>query len=263
MFLGKFNVLGLNLTVCDHGFILNELDKSISNKKHLLVSPLASQTFVLAYFDKKLQSILNKFDFLFSDSIWVKKSVNFLYNLSSKHRIRGSNLVLRICNLAQEKKYKLFLYGTTEDTLKKLCYKLKNLYPELKIVGNSPSLFRDLRLEEKKELIKKIEKSNANILLIGLGSPLQETFTYNLIYELPHLHKPIIAISVGAAFDFISGVKPTAPKWMQEVGLEWLFRLINEPGRLWKRYLIYGSLFVFLIIIQKISSILASKMAKS
>ncbi len=253
MLVGRFEVLKLYLTVCDHDFIIDEIEKHIQRKKKFLVSPLASQTFVLAYYDRKLQSVLNKFDYLFSDSLWVKKSVNFLYNLRVKERIRGSNLMLRVCELAQKHGLKIFLYGTTQNTLDTLVRKLRKLYPKLKITGSLPSKFRDLRSKEKQELLNIIERSKANILFIGLGSPRQEIFSYNLLFKEPKVQIPLVVIPFGAAFDFVSEVKPTAPKWMQEVGLEWLFRLICEPKRLWKRYLIFGSLFVILVFLQKIT----------
>ncbi len=263
MFIGKFDVLGLNISVCDHDFISEEIRKSINNKKKFLIAPLASQTFVLAYQDIKIRTLLNKYNYLFSDSIWVKRAINFLYSLGSKGRIRGSNLVLRICDIAQKNKYRLFLYGTTQETLTALKLRLKTLYPKLQIVDALPSKFRQLSLFEKRKLIDRIDQSNTDILLIALGSPLQEIFAFELLYEKPLLHKPIAVIPVGAAFDFISGIKPQAPKWIQESGLEWLFRLFCEPKRLWKRYFIFGPHFIFLILIQKYSFLFNSKSSKN
>ena len=82
MYLGKFNILGLQLAACNHQFILEEIDNHIKEKKKFLISPLASQTFVLARYDRRLKTILENYDYLFSDSIWVKRTINFLYNIS-------------------------------------------------------------------------------------------------------------------------------------------------------------------------------------
>jgi len=252
MFLGNFDILGLRLTICDYQFILKELKTYINCGDNFLLTPLASQTFVLAYYNKKLRYILNNFNYLVSDSFWVRKSVNFLYNLGAKGRIRGSNLMLNICDLAQKESFKIFLYGTTQNTLDALETRLKILYPKLLLVGSSPSIFKKLNLMEKKELIKLVERSKADILLIALGSPSQEVFSHEILYGKPNINRPIAVIPVGAAFDFISGIKPQAPEWMQEKGLEWLFRFIHEPRRLWKRYLVYGSIYMILSLRQKI-----------
>lgn len=252
MFLGTFNVLTLPLTACDHDFILNKIRQHIKKKSNFLISPIASQTFVLAIFDKKLREILNSYDYLFSDSIWVKRSINFLFRIGLRERIRGSNFLLRVCELAEKEKYKVFLYGTTNNTLSKLKFKLRGKYPNLKIAGAIPSKFAPLTYHEKKELISQIEKSKANILCIALGSPLEQIFSYDLLYTKPNLKHPLVIIPFGAAFDFVSGIKPAAPVWMQNLGIEWFYRLLQEPRRLWKRYLILGPLFVFFIIIQKI-----------
>ncbi len=251
--IGTFSVLSLQLAACDHDFILEEIRKRVKRKRNFLITPLASQTFVLARSDKKLKKILDAYDYLFSDSLWVKRSMNFLYNIGLRDRLRGSNFLLQVCALAQKGKYRVFLYGTTEHTLTLLQKNLLHRYPKLKIVGMKPSLFRTLTSIEKKKLIDKITRSKADLLLLALGSPLEQVFSYDMLYGKPKMKKSLVVIPFGAAFDFVSGVKPTAPIWMQKTGLEWFFRLICEPKRLWKRYLVYGPLYIFSIILQKIS----------
>ena len=85
-----------------------------------------------------------------------------------------------------------------------------------------------------------------------MSSPLEQILGYKLLHENPCLKKPIVILPVGAAFDFIAGVRLQAPKWIGDMGFEWLFRLLSEPKRLWKRYLVYGPLFIILVIFQKI-----------
>lgn len=252
MFLGSFNVLELKLSACNHQFILEEIDDHIKKKKKLLISPLASQTFVLARYDKRLKTILEKYDYLFSDSIWVKKAVNFLYNIGLRDRLRGSNFLLQVSSLAEKKQYKIYLYGTTANTLLKLKLNLLRQFPNLNIVGFYPSVFRSLTIEEKQDLIYEVESKKTDILFLALGSPLEQIFAYNLLYTKPKFEKPLVVIPFGAAFDFLSGVKPIAPVWMQKWGIEWFFRLLCEPQRLWKRYLIYGPLFIILVLKQKL-----------
>lgn len=249
--LGKYRLIKTDLWGIDYEFILKEIEQHIKKRQSFLISPLASQTLVKAYFDTNLQNILNKYDGLFPDSQWVKRSLYFLYGVYLKERVYGPELMLRVCKLAEERKHRIFLYGITDDTLKRLENILKTKFPNLRIVGIQPSKFDSLNILEKKKLISTIEKTKTDILLIALGSPLEQIFAYNLLYQKPVLRRKMVVLPIGAAFDFISGVKSQAPRFMQNSGFEWLFRLVNEPLRLWSRYLVLGSLFVFLIILQK------------
>jgi exopolysaccharide biosynthesis WecB/TagA/CpsF family protein len=108
-----------------------------------------------------------------------------------------------------------------------------------------PSKFRRLRPDEKTELAARVRASGASIMFVGLGCPRQETFAYEF-RDL--LGMPILA--VGAAFPFIAGIIPQAPAWMQNAGLEWLYRLLSEPGRLWQRYLFLNPAYLFLVALQ-------------
>ena len=250
---GKYKIIDNLITACDYYFVLSEVDKAIKNKKRLLISPIASHTLVRAHYDKSLKKILDKFNYLVPDSQWVRWSIPFLYGKekSLKDRVYGPELMLRVLNLSVKKNYRVFLYGNTQAVLIKLKEKLKGRFLNLKLVGEEESKFRDLREKEWKNLVKNIKNSKANIVFIALGSPKQEVFAYELLKKLK---KPFVIIPIGAAFDFISGNKLQAPKWMQKIGLEWLFRLSKEPGRLLTRYIFYGIMFVFSVLWQKIRS---------
>lgn len=209
---------------------------------------------VRAKYNKNLKKILDGFDYLVPDSQWVRWSLDWLYGIKLPDRVYGPELMLKICALSEKKSYKIFLYGTTLKTLTFLKINLKKKFPKLKIVGLEPSKFRELTKNEWQKLIDRIIKSKADIIFIGLGSPLQEIFSYKLNNLLKKRKVFKIIIPVGAAFDFISGIKKQAPKWMGNWGLEWLFRLFREQ-RLIKRYLIDGPLFIFLVFFQKITLI--------
>lgn len=244
---GKYKIIDNFITACDYDFILFEIKKAIKNKKKLLISPIASHTLVKAHYDKKLKKILDKFDYLVPDSQWIRWSIPFLYGKknSLKDRVYGPELLLKTCNLSAKNNYKLFLYGNTKSVLAKLRKKLKKDFPRLKITGEEESKFRELTISEWKNLLKKIEDSDANIIFISLGSPKQEIFSYKLSKLFK---KPLVIIPVGAAFDFISKNKPQAPKWISNLGLEWLYRLIFEKKRLLKRYIFYGLIFQTMIL---------------
>ncbi len=128
------------------------------------------------------------------------------------------------------------------DVLNNLKTKLEDKYPAIKIVGVESPPFRPLTPEENDAVIDRINASGAGLVFIGLGCPRQDVFAYE-----NRLRIKAVQLCVGAAFDFHAGTKKMAPPWMQKRGLEWLFRLTQEPGRLWKRYLVTNSTFVYLM----------------
>jgi len=250
----KYKIIDNLITACDYEFVLSEIIKAIKNKKKLLISPIASHTLVRAHYDKNLKKILDKFDYLVPDSQWVRWSIPFLYgkNKSLKDRVYGPDLMLKTCGLAEKTNYRIFLYGNTQKVLNKLKEKLKNIYPLINIVGEEASKFRKLNENELKKLTSKIDNSKSDIIFVSLGSPKQELFCYQLS---KNINSPLVIIPIGAAFNFISDQKPQAPKLMQDLGMEWLFRLLNEPKRLSARYLFYGLFFTVLIFKQKITKL--------
>lgn len=248
IYLGKFKIIENYITACDYDFVLNKIGEAIGNKNTLLISPIASHTLVRAKHNQKLKEILDNFDYLVPDSQWVKRAIWFLYGKRLKKRVYGPDLMLKICDFSQHKNWRIFLYGNKKEVLDQLELKLKEKFKKIKISGKEESKFRELTKSEMKELGEKINKSKTDIVFISLGSPKQEIFAYEL---KKYLKTSKILIPVGAAFDFISGVKKQAPRWMGEWGLEWSWRLINESGLL-KRYLCYGMFFIFLLIKQKL-----------
>jgi N-acetylglucosaminyldiphosphoundecaprenol N-acetyl-beta-D-mannosaminyltransferase len=159
-------------------------------------------------------------------------------------RTYGPDLMLEVCNHGQALGLRHFFYGGTEDTLRKLKQKLLGSYPQMQVVGHYAPPFKHQVWQEDKEILDRINASGADIVWVGLGSPKQDFW---MQLHRPLLNAPVI-VGAGAAFDFCSGVKPQAPRWMQPLGLEWFFRLCCEPGRLWKRYLIGNSLFLIYLI---------------
>jgi len=255
IFKGKFKIIENKITACDYEFVLKKIEEAVKNKKSLLISPIASHTLVRAKYNKNLKKILDGFEYLVPDSQWVRWSLDWLYGVKLPNRVYGPELMLRICALSEKESYKIFLYGTTFKTLSLLEINLKKKFPKLKITGLEPSKFRELTKREWQELVDKIIKSKSEIIFIGLGSPLQEIFSYKLNNLLKRRKVFKVIIPVGAAFDFISGVKKQAPKWMGDWGLEWFFRLINET-HLYNRYLIYGIIFLIFMLAQKFFQIL-------
>jgi exopolysaccharide biosynthesis WecB/TagA/CpsF family protein len=142
--------------------------------------------------------------------------------------------------MAEQLRFSVFFYGSTEKVLEKLKCKIFQQCPNLRIAGSLSPPYRLLTNEEKIEILKKINDASPDILFVGLGAPKQEKWMMDMC---PRLEVPI-SFGAGAGFDFNSGGKKQAPLWMQKNGLEWLFRLCCEPNRLWKRYLFFNPLYV-------------------
>jgi len=170
------------------------------------------------------------------------------YGHRNVERVYGPDFLLEMCKYSLAKGYRHFFYGSTIEVLDNLKKSITERYPDLKIVGFESPPFRSLSEEEEIKLIKRIHDAAPDILWVGLGSPKQEIWMSKFINRL---NVPVLA-GVGAAFDFLSGNKPQAPRWMQRIGLEWFFRLVTEPRRLWRRYLLQYPRFIFLVVMQMI-----------
>lgn len=142
------------------------------------------------------------------------------------------------------KKARHFFYGSTEETLETLKKNLARRFPAARIVGTYSPPFRDLSAEEENEVVSIVNRAKPDIVWVGLGAPKQEYW----MEQHWRGFKPAILMGVGAAFDFHAGQVARAPEWMKKLSLEWLFRLSQEPRRLWKRYLVTNSLFVFYLL---------------
>ncbi len=168
-----------------------------------------------------------------------------LLGVSRQTRVYGPDLLLAWCARAAQEQHSVYLYGSTEAVLAKLSANLQRQFPRLPIAGYESPPFRPLTEEETTAALERIRSARAQVLLVGLGCPKQEYWMAQHCQSLG-----IVALGVGAAFSFHSGVVKQAPRWMMHWGLEWLYRLTQEPGRLWQRYLINNPLFLVLFLSQ-------------
>jgi N-acetylglucosaminyldiphosphoundecaprenol N-acetyl-beta-D-mannosaminyltransferase len=160
-------------------------------------------------------------------------------------RVYGPDLLLAVCERSLREGYRHFFYGSTEAVVEGLETSLCERFPGLEIAGTFSPPFTPLSQEDGEHIVELINSCKPDIIWVGLSTPKQERWMAEFIGKVT---APVL-IGVGAAFDFLSGSKPQAPRWIQRIGFEWLFRLISEPKRLWKRYLEYP-LFVLLVIAQ-------------
>ena len=173
--------------------------------------------------------------------------LNLLHRARLPDRVYGPNLMLRLCERAAAEGLPVFLFGGTAELLEALRLRLAEKIPHLQFAGSRPSLFRRLSAGEEQDLAGEILSSGAAITFIGLGCPRQEVSAYELRRLLP---MPLVA--VGAAFNFHAGQLSQAPPAWQARGLEWLFRLLQEPRRPRCRYLLLNPLFVSLLALEAI-----------
>jgi exopolysaccharide biosynthesis WecB/TagA/CpsF family protein len=242
---GKRNVLGILISVADYEGAVDVIARAARERIGAAVSALAVHGLMTGVFDREQKFRLNHFDLLVPDGQPVRWVLNWLHRAGLPDRVYGPNLTLRVCARAAQDGHPVFFYGSTEEVLSSLRRNLEAKFPSLMIAGMESSKFRCLRQEEKAELAARIRASEAAITFVGLGCPRQEAFAFEF---RDHLHMPTLA--VGAAFPFLAGIVPQAPGWMQDAGLEWLFRLAAEPRRLWRRYLFLNPAYLFLVALQ-------------
>ncbi len=212
----------------------------IKEKQRTYVCVAPVSTLVDAQHDSAYADVINAAGMVTPDGmpvVWLAKAKG----CADIERTYGPNLMLSLC---QEAGVKHFFYGGTEAVLENLKIKLKQRNPSMDIVGSYAPDFSPHAKVESSAIIDMINASQPDIIWVALGSPKQDFW---MSYNRAYLNAPVL-MGVGAAFDFLSGTKSQAPRWIQQSGLEWLFRLCCEPKRLWRRYLVGNTLFIFYIL---------------
>lgn len=243
--LGKFNLLGIQINAIDYEAAVEKIIDAAYQQQPLAVSALAVHGVMTGVLDPEHGYRLNHLDLVVPDGQPVRWGLNWLYRCNLKDRVYGPTLMLKICDRAAQDGLPIFLYGSTPTVLDHLTTNLQQQFPTLQIAGQQASKFRQLSLHEQKQIASDIRHSGAKIIFVGLGCPRQEVWAYE---NRNLLNMPTMA--VGAAFDFHAGLLPQAPTWMQKRGLEWLFRLKQEPQRLFWRYLHLNPLYLYLLALQ-------------
>lgn len=242
---GKRNLLGVNVDVTDYDGAVQRIIGAARAGEPLTVSALAVHGVMTGVLDDAHRYRLNHLDLALPDGQPVRWALNLLHHSGLSDRVYGPTLMLKVCEAAAASDIAVFLYGSRPAVLASLANSLRTTFPDLVIAGTKPSRFRALTGEEKLEVADEIRNSGAEIVFVGLGCPRQEVWLHEYRDVLP---MPLLA--VGAAFDFHAGLLPQAPAKLQRVGLEWLFRLVHEPRRLWRRYLLLNPVYATLVLLQ-------------
>lgn len=206
-----------------------------------------------AYKDVSFADVVNGADFVASDGMPIAKGINFLYGITQE-KISGPDLMPAILQAASLTNLRVFFYGSTETVLENLKSKLEIVYPNLTIAGMVSPPFRELSIEEEEAYIQQIHESHTHILFVALGCPKQEKWMAKMKGRIN-----ATMLGVGGAFPMLAGVEKRAPIWMQKSMLEWVYRLIQDPKRLFKRYLITNSYFLYILFLTKFSFLIKRK----
>lgn len=237
-------ILGMRVDGTSYQDTIDQIFSWIKQKSSSYICVSNVHMTMETYDDTDFRNVVNSADLVVPDGmplVWVLK----LLGIKKQGRVSGPDLTIKLLKEAEKNKIPVAFYGSAQDTLNKLKERLEKQFPELIITELISPPYRSLTSEEQLLYIDKINKSGTKILFVGLGCPKQEKWMFENRERIES-----VMLGVGAAFDFIAGNKKRAPKFMQFLGLEWLFRLLSEPRRLFKRYFKHNVRFLWLTLTQ-------------
>lgn len=232
-------ILGTDILVTNMAKTVERIEKDIEELRGEYICVGNVHTTVMAHDDAQYHEVQKQAAFVLPDgkplSAYSRK-----HGFPEAERVTGPDLMLEL--FSRDNGLKHYFYGSTEETLSALQEALKTNYPDLSIVGMVSPPFKKLTREEDEEQVRRINESGADIIWVGLGAPKQENWMYH------HRGKVCgVMIGVGAGFDYHAGNIKRAPVWMQKCSLEWLYRLMQDPKRLFRRYLVTNTRYLWLI----------------
>lgn len=242
---GKRNLLGVLVDAVDYPAAQARVLDAARESRPYAVSALAVHGVLTGVADAEHRYRLNALDLVTPDGQGVRWALNLLHGTKLTDRVYGPELTLRLCAAAAQEGLPVYLYGSTPEVLAALRSNLERRFPGLRIAGAEPSRFRRLSADEVDEVAMRIRGCGARLVFVGLGCPRQEVFAYEL---RDAVQMPVIA--VGAAFDYHAGLLDEPPRWIQDRGLQWAYRLIQDPKRLWRRYVLGNPHYLALLIAQ-------------
>lgn len=228
---GKRNVLGVLVNECDYEMAVAWIVAAALRREPFGVTSLAVHGVTTGAGDAEYRHRLNSLELVTADGQPVRWAVNLLYGNSIRDRVCGPQLTLDVCTAAATHDIPVYFYGSRAETLDRLVPRLMHQFPALRVVGAEPSKFGTTTVAGKHAIVNRIRRSGAGITFVGLGCPRQEVFVYEYREELS---MPVLA--VGAAFDFHAGLLRRPGPTVQRLGLEWAYRVLQEPRRLAGRY---------------------------
>jgi N-acetylglucosaminyldiphosphoundecaprenol N-acetyl-beta-D-mannosaminyltransferase len=244
---GKQNLLGVRIDAVDYDAAVERIVDAARDERPYGVSALAVHGVMEAVVDPELRHRVNRLELVTADGQPVRWSLNLLHGTGLPDRCYGPTLMRKVCEAAAAADLPVFLYGSREDVVERLGERLVESFPGLQVAGTAPSRFAQVSPRELDDIAEAIRATGARIVFAGLGCPRQEVFAYEL---RERVKLPVLA--VGAAFEYHAGLRKEPPRLIQRSGLQWLWRLLGDPRRLWKRYLTTNPAFVVRVAAQRL-----------
>ncbi len=242
------NFFGTNISVTNPQLQKKQIDRLLKLNAKGYVTYSNVHVIVESIKNSQLQKVVNNAAIASPDGMPLVV-IGKILGAKIMQKCSGPDMMINIIKGGLDKGYKHYFFGNTEEVLDELTEKLYNKYPNIQIVGSYSPPFRKLSEHENSDIIKRINEVEPDCIWVSLGAPKQEIWMAEQLKDL----KKGIMFGVGAAFNFITGDAKRAPLWMQKSGLEWLYRLLSEPQRLWKRYLTTNMKFLFYLLTKKVS----------
>lgn len=245
--MSRIRLLGVDIDSVTMADTLTHMEERIRERKpSYIVTPNVDVLMHLQR-DADFRRIYKGASMVIADGVPLLWAANFL-GTPLPAKVSGSDLFVEFCELAAKKGYKLYFMGAMPGVAAQAAEVLARRFPGLKVVGTySPSFGFEKNEAECESIVQRIVEAAPDVLFIGLGSPKQEKWNDRFLQR----HHVPVSIGVGISFDYVAGTVKRAPRWMQDLGFEWLWRLCSEPKRLWKRYLVNDPAFFWLILRQK------------
>ncbi|UZX11307.1 WecB/TagA/CpsF family glycosyltransferase [Methylocystis sp. MJC1] len=235
------HVFGVRVSATNLGEAVAVVQQAIRERKRIYICVTDANAALVARRNEKLKDVYGDAALSLPDGmpiVWLSR----LLGKTRIERVRGTDFMREVTALSSQLGFRNFYFGGAPGTAATLSAKLISSHPGLEAAGVLCPPFRELTAAENLEIVERINSARPDVVWVGLGAPKQERW---MATNFGRIEAPVM-IGVGAAFDFLAGTKPEAPKWMQRSGLEWLFRLASEPTRLWRRYAVVVPAFLYL-----------------
>jgi N-acetylglucosaminyldiphosphoundecaprenol N-acetyl-beta-D-mannosaminyltransferase len=243
-----FRVLGIRVHAVQIPDVILRMREWIVNRSSChFIAVTGMHGIMEAQHDITFKETLNAADLVVPDGmplVWIGRH----RGIPLRRRVYGPELMEAFFSQTSDLGYRHFFYGGAPDVARELAERFASRFPGFQIAGTYCPPFRELTESENRQIVDLIQRSAADVLWVGLSTPKQERWmrSHREMLDVP------VLIGVGAAFDFHTGRVSQAPRWMRENGLEWLYRLCSEPRRLWHRYIVYGSQFIWLLVLESL-----------
>ena len=233
------NVIGCPVTKLDLDGFVAEAERFIDSRRPHYIAVVNAAKLVSMRVDRELDQSVRSADLIGADGVPIVWAARLLGN-PLPGRVNGTDLMVRLLERADEKRYRVFFFGASPRVLEQVVARVGRDYPGVEIGGAQHGYFS---AAEEPAIVSQIQRTRSDILFIAFGTPKKELWVKRYLADMavPVVH------GVGGSFDVLAGLIPRAPRWMQRTGLEWLFRLAQEPRRMWRRYLVTNTQFITLL----------------